>query len=260
MRISFIIPTRNQARFLRRCIDSCISQDIADSEIIVVDGLSADGTREILESYGDRIQWMSEADSGQAQAVNKGVARSRGELIAWINSDDSYDGPHALRSALGVFEADPALEIVYGDATIVDERGEVIRPYRNREYARSTELLLSPIGPSQPATIFRSDLFRRVGGLREDLHWALDYEFFLRMFRAARGFRYLPVTLAHTTFHRDAKSIRAMLPQIREVARLKREHAKLLQLRPFEQARLWLGIAELYAYWAAVQLGLKRVI
>jgi GT2 family glycosyltransferase len=77
MLVSFVIPTRNQARFLRRCIESCISQGIADSEILVIDGLSTDGTQEILRSYGERVRWVSEKDQGQADAVNKGVPVTR---------------------------------------------------------------------------------------------------------------------------------------------------------------------------------------
>jgi glycosyltransferase involved in cell wall biosynthesis len=258
VKVSFVIPTRNQAPFLRRCIDGCLAQGVAGAEILVVDGLSTDGTAEILASYGDRIHWTSERDSGQAEAVNKGVARARGEIIAWINSDDCYDGPGGLKAVLEAFEADPRLDVVYGDALVVDERGAPIRPYRNRPFARASELLVSPVGPSQPATFFRRELFLRIGGLREELHWALDYDLFLRMFAAARATRYLRRTLAWTTFHPGAKSIRGMLPQIREVARLKREHRARIALGLVERARLWWGIGELYAYWAVVKLGLRR--
>jgi glycosyltransferase involved in cell wall biosynthesis len=259
VRLSFIIPTRNQARFIRRCIESCLSQGIPDAEIIIVDGLSTDGTQDILRSYGDRIRWTSETDSGQAQAVNTGVERARGEIVAWINSDDCYEGMGVLRTVVAAFEADPTLDVVYGDASIVDERGEYIRSYRNRAFARASELLVSPIGPPQPATFFRRELFLRIGGLREDLQWALDYDLFLRMFPAARATRYLPRTLARTTFHAGAKSIRGMLPQIREVARLKREHRGRFALGSFDRARLWCGMGGLYLYWAIVKFGLRRV-
>jgi glycosyltransferase involved in cell wall biosynthesis len=258
VRVSFVIPTRNQASFLRRCIDSCLEQRVADAEVLVVDGLSSDGTREILAGYGDRIHWTSERDSGQAEAVNKGIARARGEIIAWINSDDCYESRDVLPAVVAEFEADPRLDVVYGDATVVDAAGAVIRPYRNRVFASATELLTSPIGPSQPATFFRRELFQRIGGLREDLHWALDYELFLRMFAEARAVRHLPRTLARTTFHAGAKSIRGMHTQIREVARIKRERANAWQIALADRVRLEAGIATLHAYWAAVRLGLRR--
>lgn len=259
MKVSFVIPTRNQAAFIRRCIDGCLAQGLPDAEVLVVDGASTDGTQEILEGYGARILWVSEPDTGQAQAVNKGVARARGELIAWINSDDFYEGPGVLREVVAAFAASPSLDVLYGDALVVDARGEPLRPYRSRRFARPADLLISPIGPAQPATFFRRELFLRVGGLREELHWALDYDLFLRLFAAARETRYLPKSLARATFHASAKSIRGMLRQIREVAALKREHSRRLALDAGERARLWAGIAELYAYWAAVRLGLRRV-
>lgn len=259
MKVSFVIPTRNQAAFIRRCIESCLAQALPGAEILVVDGVSTDGTQAILESYAGHIRWTSEPDSGQAQAVNKGVARATGELIAWINSDDCYEDAQVLGDVVAAFEADPKLDVLYGDAVMVDARGELIRSYRNRAFTRPEDLLVSPIGPAQPATFFRRELFQRVGGLREDLHWALDYDLFLRMFAAARKTRYLRRVLARATYHPGAKSIRGMLQQIRESGALKREHLQRLPLGPADRLRLWRGMGGLYLYWAVVRLGLRRV-
>lgn len=258
MKVSFVIPTRNQAPFLRRCIDGCLAQGLEDAEVVVVDGASEDGTREILAGYGDRIRFSSEPDSGQAQAVNRGVARATGELIAWINSDDVYEGPQVLGTVVRSFAGSAALDVLYGGATIIDLRGGTIRPYRSKRFSGPADLLASPIGPAQPATFFRRDLFQRVGGLREDLHWALDYDLFLRMFAAARETRYLPQPLARVTFHAGAKSTRGMLQQIREVSALKREHGTHISLTAGQRLRLRVGLAGLYAYWGAVRLGLRR--
>lgn len=257
-RISFVVPTLNQAPFLRRCLDGCLAQGGASSEIVVVDGLSTDGTQDILASYGDRIRWTSARDTGQGQAVNRGVALARGEIIAWINSDDCYEGTDAIAAVVAAFDEDPALELVYGDAMVVDAEGAPIRMYRNRTFERAEDLLVSPIGPPQPATFFRRSLFQRVGGLREDLHWALDYDLMLRLFAGARRTRRLPRTLARMTFHAGAKSIRGMRAQIEEVARLKRAHARSLRIDPSQWIRLGWGLAGLYAYWAVVRLGLRR--
>src|SRR5690348_1916374 len=113
MKVSFVIPTRNHAAFIRRCIDSCLAQNLADFEILVLDGNSTDGTQDILRSYGDRVWWRSEPDGGQSDAVNKGVEIARGQLIAWINSDDYYAGPSVLSSVLKEFES--GADFVYGD-------------------------------------------------------------------------------------------------------------------------------------------------
>ncbi|HEY6006465.1 MAG TPA: glycosyltransferase family 2 protein [Anaeromyxobacter sp.] len=258
MRLSFVVPTRNQARFIRRCLDSCIAQGIAGGEILVQDGLSIDGTQEILASYGQRIDWVSERDAGQADAVNKAVARARGEVIAWVNSDDYYPDPACVGAALAELERPPEADLVYGDGLVVSAGGTPIRPYRNRTFATVRDLLVAPIGPSQPATFFRRRLFLEVGGLRTDLHYGLDYELWLRMFPRARRIRRLERPLACMTFHADAKSTRAMLPQIREVRRFKAEHARANGLGLVDRLRVTTGIGAMYAYWLAVRTGLRK--
>jgi glycosyltransferase involved in cell wall biosynthesis len=258
VRLSFVIPTRNQARFLRRAIDSCLAQGVRDAEVIVVDGLSTDGSQEVLRSYGERVRWSSEADRGQADAVNRGVARARGEVVAWLNSDDAYAGPGVLPEVLAAFDADPEVDVVLGRGAVVDAEGRPLRPYRNRAFRSIGELLASPTGPCQPAMFFRRRLFEEAGGLREDLHLALDYELALRLFERARKVRHLPTTLALTTFHPDAKSLRSMGPQIRELGRVKREHARRLGLGAAQRARIAAGQLPLWGYWLAVRLGLRR--
>jgi glycosyltransferase involved in cell wall biosynthesis len=258
MRVSFVIPTRNQAAFLGRCLDSCLAQGLPGAEVLVVDGCSTDGTREVLARYGERVSWTSEPDSGQAQAVNRGVARARGDVVAWINSDDAYADPGALAAVVAAFEEDPRVDLVYGLADVVDAAGRRLRAYRNRRFGSAADLVVSPTGPSQPATFFRRELFLAVGGLREDLHWALDYDLMIRLFEAAREARFVPRTLALTTFHPGAKSIRGMRRQIAEVGRLKRAHAARLRLGARDRALLWGHLGGLWAYWAAVRLGLRR--
>jgi GT2 family glycosyltransferase len=258
MRVSFVVPTRNQAPFLRRCLDSCLAQDLADAEILVVDGLSTDSTREILASYGGRISWTSERDSGQAEAVNKGIARATGELVAWINSDDYYADAGALRAVLAELARAPDADVVYGDALVVTADGAPIRPYWNRTFTSARDVIVAPIGPPQPATFFRRSLFLEAGGLRPELHYALDYELWLRMFARARGIRRVPRTLACMAFHPGAKSTYAMLPQIREAAAAKRAAAAANGLGLVDRLRIEVGVGMNLAYWAAVRAGLRR--
>jgi glycosyltransferase involved in cell wall biosynthesis len=258
MRLSFVIPTLNQGPFIRRCIDSCLAQGIADSEILVQDGGSTDGTREILRGYGDRVAWTSAPDRGQGDAVNKGVSRARGEVVAWINSDDYYPDPDCLSAVLAEFDRDAEVDIVYGDGVVVDVEGTVIRPYRNRPFASARDLIVEPVGLSQPASFFRRSTFLAVGGLRTDLYCALDYDLFIRLFQKARRVRRVPRTLACMTFHPDAKSTRAMLRQIREATRLKAEYARTNGLGVVDLGRLAIGVGKLYAYWLAVRTGMWR--
>ncbi len=258
-RVSFVVPTRNQAPFLRRCIDSCLAQGIPESEIVVVDGLSTDGTQEILRSYGDRITWTSEPDGGQADAINKGIAHARGDVIAWINSDDYYPGQGVLAAVLAAFETDPRVDVVYGRALTVDGHGRPIRPHRTRPIASPKDVLLQPTGPAmQPAIFFRRSLFHEVGGLRVDLHYAMDYDLWLRMFARARAIRFLDRVLACATFHEGAKSIAGMRKQIVELMTIKRLHAPSFELGWSDRVRLLAGTTSLWAYWLAVRAGLRK--
>lgn len=258
MRLSFVIPTRNQAGFLRRAIDSCIAQAVEDSEIVVVDGASDDGTVDVLRSYGNRVRWRSERDRGQGDAINKGVALAAGEVIAWLNSDDAYAGPGVLGPVMAAFDADPEVDLVFGDGQIVDSSGRRLRAYRNRPFRTALDLLRSPIGLCQPAAFFRRRLFEDAGGIRVDLPFTLDYELTLRLFEKARTVRYLDRTLASTTFHPAAKSIAHMRAQIEELARVKREHARRLGLGLLDRSLVAASIAPSWAYWVAVRLRLRR--
>jgi glycosyltransferase involved in cell wall biosynthesis len=260
MMVSFVIPTRNQAPFIRRCIDGCLEQALPQAEVIVVDGLSTDGTQEILAGYGSRIRWVSEADAGQSDAINKGVRMARGDLIAWINSDDYYPGPNVLRRVLARFQADDQLDIVYGDGVMVDVHGQPIRLHRGRKFSCLKQMLIHPASfVMQPAVFFRKSLFEAVGGVAVDLKWTMDYELWLRMFPRARKVRYVPDRFACATYHADAKSVRGLLAQVRELCMLKRRYESLFALSLLDRLSMRVGMLSLYAYWLAVKLHLKRV-
>jgi glycosyltransferase involved in cell wall biosynthesis len=259
--VSFVIPTRNQAPFIRKCINSCLDQQLADAEILVVDGLSTDGTQAILASYGSRIRWLSEADAGQSDAINKGVRMAAGDIIAWINSDDYYAGPGVLRRVQSLFAADPQLGLVYGDALMVDVRGKLIRPNPGRELPAPKQVLIRPAGfAMQPAVFFRKRLFEEVGGLATDLHWAMDYDLWIRMLLRGRKFRYVPEPFACATFHAGAKSVKGLWSQVRELCRIKKRYVRAFSLGSWDRLRMRLGMLSLYAYWLAVRLGLRRAV
>jgi glycosyltransferase involved in cell wall biosynthesis len=259
MKVSFVIPTRNQAAFIERCVDSCLGQTLRDTEIQVIDGLSTDGTQAILERYGDRIRWVSERDGGQSDAVNRGVSKASGELIAWINSDDYYAAPDVLARVVGCFEADAELDIVHGDGMMVDVDAQPIRRYRSRALPNAASLVISPSSPLlQPATFFRRSLFLDVGGLDPSLHFTLDYDLWIRMWARARRTRYVPQTWANATYHADAKSIRNMRQQIAETIALKRRYAPSLGLGARDWLCLTVGVGSLWVYWAATRAGLYR--
>jgi glycosyltransferase involved in cell wall biosynthesis len=261
MMLSLVIPTLNHAPFIRRCIDSCLSHDFQDAEVIVIDGASADGTQEILAEYGDRSEWFSEPDRGQSDAVNKGVLKARGEIIAWINSDDYYPKGGLLKQVVALFEADPMLDIVYGDAMMVDIQGRPIRRFRSFEMLSGKQILIRPARfVCQPALFFRRQVFLDTGGLSTNLHWAMDLDLWLRMFPLARRVLYIPAVLACATYHLHAKSVEGMLSQIREIRSVIRNSRGQFLLSFGDQLRLCWGEIRLYLYWVAVKLRLRRAV
>ncbi len=261
MKVSFVVPTRDQAGFIRRCLDMCLAQRISGAEVVVRDGGSTDGTQAILASYGDRIRWHSGPDGGQSDAVNAAVAEATGEIVAWVNSDDYYPTADVLPRVLEAFDAAPDVDVVYGHALAVDASGQPIRPYRTRRISSPKDVLVGATPPAmQPAIFFRRSLFLAAGGLRTDLHLAMDYDLWLRMFPRARAIRFVDRVLAHATFHEGAKSISRLGEQVRELAMLKRLHRAEFELGLADRARCAVGVASLYAYWAAVRLGLRRAV
>ncbi len=134
--VSIVTPSLNQGQFIRETIETILSQDYDNLEYLVMDGGSTDETLEILRSYGTRLQWVSEPDAGQSQAVNKGWRRARGEILGWVNADDLLS-PGAVRRAVEALAADSALGGVYGDCTYIDGSGRRLRtlPARAFDYA-----------------------------------------------------------------------------------------------------------------------------
>jgi glycosyltransferase involved in cell wall biosynthesis len=258
--LSFVVPSYNQARYLRDCLDGCLAQRIEGAEILVFDGGSSDGTRAVLESYGERVTWRMAPDRGQSDAINQGVRAAKGEIVAWINSDDFYADPGVLRRVLDRFAADSALDVVHGDGWMVDAAGRRFRRYRSRELERGRALLGAPSAVVQPALFFRRQLFLDVGGLDEQLHWAMDLDLWMRMLPAARRVAYVSEPLACLRCHEEAKTYRGMLKQIREIRQIKGRY--LSALHPDVVLRLSSHLADtkLYVYWAAVRLGLWKAV
>ncbi len=179
-KVSVITPSFNQARFLEQTIRSVLDQDYPNLEYVVIDGGSNDGSVDILRRYADRLAyWVSEPDRGQTDALNKGFARATGDIVCWVNSDDFYY-PGALAAAVAAFRANPDLGLVYGRGNRVDEDGEVIREF---ECTRPFDLDALVYGIDyilQPTTFFRRQALHDVGPFDPGLHYAFDWELWMR--------------------------------------------------------------------------------
>lgn len=206
--ISIVTPTFNQGSFIRETIDSVLSQDYPRIEYLVVDGGSVDNTLDILQSYGDRLRWISEPDEGQSAAINKGWRMSQGEIIAWLNSDDTYL-PGAIRQIVDFLQEHPEIEAVYGDCDYVDVAGRFVQPYPTQSYSY-LELVSQTVNYiPQPATFIRRRILKSIGDLDESLHQVMDLDYWLRL-GVCHTMAYLPVRLATLRLHPTAKSLRGL--------------------------------------------------
>ena len=210
--ISIITPCYNCADYIERAIRSVLAQRFPSFEHIIVDGASTDGTVDILRRF-PHLRWISEPDRGQAHALNKGFRMARGEIIGWLNGDDSYT-PEAIRAGVNYLLTHPDCDIVYGDCNIVREDGRLLTVFRTKQVSGWEQLLGGWI--HTPAVFFRRHLFDRVGYLDESLHYVMDNEFWLRAAPLVRQ-DYLPRTLANFHLQAGSKSLTNMVGFSREM-------------------------------------------
>jgi len=204
-RLSIITPSFNQAPFLEATLRSVLDQGYPNLEYLVIDGGSTDGSVEIIRRYADRLAyWVSEPDSGQAHAINKGLARATGEIVAWINSDDTYL-PGAFRAQVGYLCAHPEVDVVYGDCVYTNAEGEILHTALARPFSW-IELLRFTI-PRQPTVFLRSTALKRAGELDHSYHFAMDAEYWLRLHAVGAHFAYNPQSIATYRLHGSSKTV-----------------------------------------------------
>lgn len=229
MKITIVTPSFNQGAFIERTIESVLSQrGDFDLEYLVVDGGSTDETLPILRRYGDRLRWTSAPDRGQSDAINRGFRGATGDVLAWLNSDDTYE-PGALQRVVSALRQS-GRRWCFGECRIVDEADRQIRPaisrYKGwvaRRYSRAR--LVGRNFVSQPATFFRRDLLEEVGPIDESLHLAMDYDLWLRFAGVAEPV-FVPTPLASFRWHGDSKTGGTYVKGAWECFRIARSHAK----------------------------------
>lgn len=204
--ISVITPSYNQAKYIKETIESVHTQNYPNIEHLVIDGGSTDGTMEILQSYaylGHRFRYVSESDRGQSHAINKGLAMAKGEVIGWLNSDDTYL-PGALRKAAVAFRKNPQWGIVYGKALYINEASQVIKACYVEPFKPNR--LFEGCIIAQPAAFLRKEVFTRLGGVEESLQFCMDYDLWIRASKECTlGF--IDDYLANSRQHDQCKSI-----------------------------------------------------
>jgi glycosyltransferase involved in cell wall biosynthesis len=247
--VSIVTPSYNQAQFLEQTIRSVLEQDYPRIEYMIVDGGSTDGSVDIIKKYADRLAWwVSEKDSGQAEAINKGLLRAHGELIAWLNSDDVYL-PGAVSAAVRAFEQKPQTGLVYGNVLAVDERGRPLNLLRYGDRGVTGLMEFRIIG--QPSVFMRRQVLEQTGFLDPSYHFLLDHQLWLRMAQIT-GMDYLPKTLSEARFHRQSKNVARAAEFGEEIHRIvdwMRVQPDLTFLFSKNETRIRAGAARLEAFY-----------
>ena len=222
--VSVIVPSYRQGRFLRACLESLLRQSAPSIEIIVLDNCSDDETASVLDAYRSRLARVEvRADLGQADALRRGFSLARGEVLAWLNCDDMLM-PGAVARAVGVFQREPLVDVVYGHCAHVDEAGDFLGYFHFiSEYDEGALRNISDFIP-QPSTFFRRSAYERSGGVDASLYYAMDWDLWCRMARTGARFRFIPEVLSGARIHAGAKTVRGGLRRFLEIARVNIRH------------------------------------
>lgn len=220
--MSVLIPSYNSYPYVSAAIQSALAQDDVDLEILVQDGGSTDGTREVLEAvFDDRVQVICEADTGQSDALNRALQRASGEFVIWLNADDLLTDASAA-ALLRVARA-AELDVVHGDFEIVDAEGEVIKGYSSAPLDRA-RLLRHGTYIFSGALLVRRALLLEVGGFDASLHYCMDYDLLLRLAATGRPAGSVPRVVAQFRRQPASKSELAWFPFLREWLSIGKRH------------------------------------
>lgn len=204
--VSIITPSFNQANYLEATILSVLGQSYPHIEYIIMDGGSTDGSVDVIKKYEGRIaSWVSEQDKGQTDAINKGFHRAKGDILAWINSDDTYSNPNAVADAVNFLIANPEVAMVYADCNFIDEQGKIIGEFASRQ-TNYAKLRSGYVHIPQQTMFFRAKYWKELGPLDPSFYFAMDYDLWVRIAKHA-PIRYLPgKTWANFRIHTSSKT------------------------------------------------------
>jgi glycosyltransferase involved in cell wall biosynthesis len=242
-RVTVAVPSLNHAPFLAQALDSLFAQEVP-VEVYVADAGSTDGSVDIIRRYEDRLLgWRSRPDAGQAAAVNEGIAAGTAPFVCWLNSDD-WLLPRGLPRLLEALEAVPTAAMSYGRAWDARDDGSR-KPVFVRRF--SPWLMAQLCIVSQPATLIRRGAWEAVGGLDANLHLALDYDLWWRLYRRFGEPVFVPEFVAVNRAHAGTKTATQRAAHYREAMGVVRRHYGRVPLK------WWL--AQPYAVWYRSRTG-----
>lgn len=220
--VTIVTPSLNQARFLRATVESVLSQEYPAVEYVIMDGGSTDGSDRVAAEYSSRLTWISEKDRGQSHAINKGFQRARGDILAWLNSDDLLL-PGAVAAAVEALERSPGAGGVYGGGVRIDAEGREIGPFEATRDFDLWRLVWLEDYILQPSCFFPRRAIQAVGLLDEALNWTMDWDLLIRL-----GLRFglvrVPRDMAAIREHEGTKTSAGGSARLKEIRTLLRKH------------------------------------
>jgi glycosyltransferase involved in cell wall biosynthesis len=220
--VTVVTPSYNQGRFIAATIESVLAQDYPNVEYIIVDGASTDETAEVVARYAGHLTFISERDRGQSEAINKGFRRARGEIVAWLNSDDIFL-PGAISAAVSALRERPAAAAVYGEGYQIDEDGNTISRFAVTQKFNLWKLLNLSDYILQQTVFFRRSIFEQIGWIDEDLHYGMDWDILIRIGLQA-PLVYVPHEMGAIREYAAAKSFSGGVRRARELTQILRRH------------------------------------
>jgi len=211
-KLSVITPVYNSIQFIEKCIRNVISQDCPFVEHIIMDAGSTDGTLDVIKKYAQlhsHIKFVSERDSGQSEAMNKGMKLASAEVISFLNADDGYFD-FTLKRVLNLFDNNSSLNFITGNLKVYDLKGELIylnRPQRIKAYHLFSYTETFPINPA--AYFYKKSIHERVGDYTVENHNNMDYEFILKA-SLCSNLVYFNEDWGYAIHHENAKTVRDM--------------------------------------------------
>jgi len=230
-RISIVTPSYNQGRFIEATIQSVLTQDYPNLEYIIIDGGSKDQSVDVIRSYESRLSyWVSEKDSGAADAIAKGFRQATGDVMAYLNSDDLYT-PGTLQAVAAAFRSGKS-DVVYGNTWWIDTDGRHIGERRQTPFA-PMGYLYGGFDLQQPAVFWSRQTYEKSGGIDPSYLFTFDTELFVRFVKQRSRFTHINRFFAEFRIHPRSKSSTEADRCDSELKRLRSTHLPY----PYDSAR-----------------------